>query len=95
MLNSFYPNPWLVTDTKTNCNCVTIDGLTEDSSVSILDLNGRIIRYFSVLSGDLSGRLVQWDGTDSIGNRVASGIYIVVVETESGDIIRGKIALVR
>lgn len=43
-----------------------------DVYLSVLDIQGRLIRDFGVVRGS-----VQWDGTGHGGTRVASGMYVV------------------
>jgi hypothetical protein len=63
---SAYPNPF---NSITN---ISIDGNLESvSEIAIYDITGRRIKSFVPAS------LIIWDGTDSHGAPVSSGIYFV------------------
>lgn len=63
---SAYPNPF---NSTTN---ITIDGnLKSVSEIAIYDITGRRIKSFA------PAPLITWDGTDSRGEPVSSGIYFV------------------
>ena len=82
-----YPNP--VTPDYTGL--ITITGLSYDADVKIVSTNGALINQ-----GRSNGGTYTWDGCDSKGRRVASGIYMVVTATSNGE--KGtvcKIAIVR
>lgn len=82
-----YPNP--VTPDYTGP--ITITGLSYDADVKIVSTNGALINQ-----GRSNGGTYTWDGCDSKGRRVASGIYMVVTATSNGE--KGtvcKIAVVR
>ena len=82
-----YPNP--VTPDYTGP--ITITGLSYDADVKILSTNGALMA-----EGRSNGGTFTWNGCDRNGNRVASGIYMVVTATSTGD--KGtvcKIAVVR
>lgn len=82
------PNPYLVPPRVS----LKIDGLVENSSVKILSLSGDLITEF-VSPG---GRIASWDGKDSKGNYVPSGIYIVVGFNKDGKKVgKGKIAIIK
>lgn len=82
-----YPNP--VEPGYTGL--ITIVGLSFDADVKILTSNGKL-----VAQGRSNGGTFTWDGCDSKGNRVASGIYMVATATDIGDKgIVCKIAIVR
>ncbi len=59
---------------------ITIVGLTYDADVKITTSNGTL-----VAEGRSTGGTFQWDGCDSGGKRVASGVYMVQTATSSGD----------
>ena len=51
----------------------------ENSQVKITDLNGNIL-----VSGTSLGGQFVWDGYNVRGNRVSSGVYIVLCASEDG-----------
>ena len=82
-----YPNP--VEPGYTGL--ITVVGLSFDADVKILTSNGKL-----VAQGRSNGGTFTWDGCDSKGNRVASGVYMVATAMSNGD--KGvvcKIAIVR
>lgn len=58
---------------------ITIDGLTMDAEVKICSATGQLIT-----GGISNGGRITWDGCDSQGRRVASGVYQVIVNTSQG-----------
>lgn len=70
-----YPNPVKSTFTGP----VAVTGLVRNSEVRITDLAGNI-----VLKTTAPGGQVLWDKTDTNGNKVASGVYLVFVSTLDG-----------
>jgi hypothetical protein len=84
-----YPNPFYLKD---NSRLLTIDGLIKDTEIKILSLSGKLINEFS----SPGGRTAYWDGTDSDGNIVGTGIYLIVAFDQDGNsVITGKVAVVR
>jgi ligand-binding sensor domain-containing protein len=83
-----YPNPYRVPSEQP----LTIDGLVENSSLKILTSDGRLVRDLQTPGG----RIGFWDGKDSDGRDVASGIYIIVAYSEDGSrAANGKVAILR
>ena len=71
-----YPNPVRPDYTGP----ITVVGLTYDAEVKITTSNGTL-----VAEGRSTGGTFTWDGCDSEGRRVASGVYMVHTSTSSGD----------
>jgi hypothetical protein len=69
-------------------------GQASEVSATIYDLRGRRVR--SLFAGRLPAGVhdVVWDGHDDAGASVASGVYVVKVVSQDGELLR-KIALVR
>ena len=70
-----YPNP--VTPDYTGL--ITVVGLSYDADVKITSSNGALIA-----EGRSNGGSFTWDGKDRNGDRVASGIYMVITATSDG-----------
>lgn len=84
----FSPQPFLLS-THTQ---LMISNLVKNSTIKIFTTSGILIKKFDAQGG---GRAF-WDGTDSNGERVPSGIYIVIAYSpEANKAVAGKIAVVR
>ncbi|MBK8576472.1 MAG: T9SS type A sorting domain-containing protein [Elusimicrobia bacterium] len=70
-----YPNPFHIGEG----NSLVLRDVSTQSQVRVMTLNGQLIR---TLSGNEAG-LAEWDGRDSDGVLVESGVYIVQV-TQNG-----------
>jgi flagellar hook assembly protein FlgD len=82
------PNPYLVPSTTR----LTIRNLSADASIKIIMTSGALVLQFKAQGG---GRAF-WDGRDSEGNVVPSGIYFVVAFSDNGNQTgTAKIAVVR
>ncbi|MGK6343653.1 T9SS type A sorting domain-containing protein [Chryseobacterium sp. DT-3] len=82
-----YPNPVVYSNFKGK---VTIKGLAEKTNIRIADAAGNVIH-----SAVARGGYYEWDLNNQKGNRVASGIYFVLMTNEDGsDKATAKIAVV-
>jgi hypothetical protein len=91
-----YPNPLVLG----NSRAVTIQvegAINTDVPVRIFGPFGRVVKTLSYDSGDLSGEMASltWDGTNGASQSVGTGVYLYVIETENGENITGKIAVVK
>jgi len=91
-----YPNPALK-----NHPTITIDGrngthLPKGTNIKILDVSGNLVYETNVVEGqETQGGKVVWDKRNLAGNKVASGIYIVLVSNEdTSETTSTKIAIV-
>ena len=73
-----YPNPYKLSSVAQG---LTISNLTETADIKIYSMTGQLIRTLSYSNG--SGRAV-WDGRNDSGNTVASGIYIIYIDSPEG-----------
>lgn len=71
-----YPNP--VSPDYTGS--ITIKGLVENAQLKITTTSGYVVH-----EGTSNGATYKWDGCDQSGNRVASGVYMVLITTETGE----------
>ena len=82
------PNPFVIPNTGQ----LMVDGLVENSTLKILSIDGRLVREVQTPGG----RLGFWDGKDSNGKDVSSGIYIIAAFSEDGaQVVTGKVAVIR
>jgi len=82
-----YPSPFVLTG---GVNRLTIDGLISNSEIKIITVYGKMVK--DLLSP--GGRVAFWDGTDSQGRLVSSGVYLVVAYDQQGNsVVTGKIAV--
>ncbi len=70
-----YPNPVRPDYT----GLITVTGLTNDADVKIVTANGSL-----VAQGRSNGGIFTWDATDLNGDRVATGVYMVMAATADG-----------
>ncbi|MDR1116421.1 MAG: hypothetical protein LBL33_09835 [Tannerella sp.] len=70
---------------------VTITGLTNNATVKITDVNGNLIHQ-----GRAVGNQFVWNCRNSNGNRVATGVYLVIASTsDASESVVTKIAVVK
>ena len=91
-----YPNP-----VRKFHNTVSISGrnetnLPKGTNVKILDVAGNLVFETNVIEGQqLQGGKVVWNKTNLAGNKVASGIYIVLLANEdASETSTTKIAII-
>lgn len=91
-----YPNPAL-----SNHETITIDGrngthLPKGTNVKILDASGNLVYETNVVEGqELQGGKVVWNKRNLAGNKVASGVYIVLLSNDdASETTTTKIAIV-
>ena len=78
-----YPNPAL-----RNHSTITIDGrngthLPKGTNVKIIDVAGNLVYETNVIEGqELQGGKVVWNKLNLAGNKVASGVYIVLLSND-------------
>ena len=82
-----YPNPFLYE----RHSSITIEGLTDITTIRVLGVDGSLIRVI-----ENRGGRVSWDGKDSSGNEIGSGVYVIVALGPDGNERGiGKIAIIR
>jgi len=85
------PNPFIVDGTTRH---FIIRRLKNNSTVKILTINGKLVRELQSGSVDIDGGRAQWDGRDSRGQVVRSGVYLYHAYTIDGSATTGKIAVI-
>ena len=83
-----YPNPWR-TD-KHSGKPVTFANLPIHCSAKIFTVDGHLTKDLGWVSGT-----IPWDLTDESGGKVASGIYVYLIKDGQGNMVRGKVGVIR
>jgi hypothetical protein len=84
-----YPNPLVYKDLEQNR--IIIEGLSQATTVRILNTSGVLIDEFNAKGGR-----VQWTPRQKDGSYLASGVYFVIaVDENGGEKGVGKFAVVR
>jgi hypothetical protein len=82
-----YPNPFIVPASTP----LSVSGLVANSELKIVTVDGALVRTLKT-PGGLIG---TWDGLDSEGKPVASGIYLIIAYGEDGGAVTtGKVAVI-
>jgi len=76
------PNPW-TTDTRVQ---LRVDARVVDAMVTIHDVAGRRVRLLHRGTLEAGLQEVPWDGRDSAGDPVASGVYFVRADLGAGPV---------
>jgi ligand-binding sensor domain-containing protein len=85
-----YPNPFIISGGEDKN--VTIDGLIRNASLKVFNISGTLIREFD----SPGGRLAFWDGKDTAGNTVPTGVYVIVAyDAEANNVKTSKVAVIR
>jgi hypothetical protein len=66
-----------------------------NTTLRIVDAAGRLIKHESLGVLDVGLHRVAWNGTDQAGNRVASGVYRIVVTDAEGVSATGSAVLLK
>jgi len=86
------PNPFILGNNSEN---FVITNLMVNSTVKILNINGKLVKVLSEDNIGVEGSRATWDGRDSNNNLVSSGIYIYLVYSDEGVVSKGKLSVIR
>ena len=85
---SVYPNPYMTTGREE----VSITGLPLGATLRIYSASGDLV---AIRRGEAGRGTITWDGLNEAGYLVAAGVYYYVAESESGESVSGRFALVK
>jgi len=83
-----YPNPWR--SDRNAADNIVFDGLTGYATLKVFTLSGYLVRELSSPTGR-----IDWNGKNTSGEPVASGIYLYVITSDGDSRLRGKLAIIR
>ncbi len=87
----FFPSPYRIPSDRP----MVMDHLPDLTSAKIMTLNGKVIRTMDASTDTPQGDQLFWDGKNSAGRWVETGVYLVALYTEDGNNIIRKIAVIR
>ena len=87
-LASVYPNPYVTAGREE----VSITGLPLGATLRIYSASGDLV---ATRRGEAGRGTITWDGLNEAGYLVAAGVYYYVAESESGEPVSGRFALVK
>ena len=83
-----YPNPWR--SDKHSGRPITFDNLALNSQIKIFTVSGHFVKELPA-----SSTSVAWDLTTDSGDKAASGVYVYLITSDSGEKKRGKFAIIK
>jgi hypothetical protein len=88
-----YPNPWIPNDnnanTGTEATGIIFDNLTQNTSIKIYTISGQLVKEDSTQQSNWT-----WDGRNSAGNPVFSGVYLYIISNGT-ETKTGKLTIIR
>tara|TARA_B100001175_G_scaffold315322_1_gene326613 strand:- start:685 stop:1656 length:972 start_codon:yes stop_codon:yes gene_type:complete len=85
-----FPSPYTVP----NNSPLVVDGLMDGSICKILTITGKVLRTLTALDQGVNGYQAFWDGKDSNGRWVNTGIYLISFTELKGNYAYEKIAVI-
>ena len=86
-----FPSPYRIPSEK----ALIVDGLRQGSSVKVFTATGRLVRELSATDDSIQGYQAAWDGRNSAGEWVGSGVYLITAYLRNGRSGVGKVAVIR
>ncbi len=83
-----YPNPWR--SDRHSVRQITFDQLTVNTTIKIFTVSGHWVKTLPT-----SSTSVIWDLTNDSGDRVASGLYMYLINTDQGQKKTGQVVVIK
>ena len=72
-----------------------VDGLPYESSMMVMNLDGHLVRHIINQGISIDGDQISWDGKDSFGDYVSSGVYLLNIYNMNGTQIIEKVTVIK
>jgi len=86
-----FPSPFYIPSQRP----MKVDGLIYGSSMFVTTLDGKVIRHIKSLGIETDGDQLSWDGRDSDGDYVSTGIYLLLIYNKDGSRTEQKITVIK
>ncbi|MDC0383387.1 Ig-like domain-containing protein [Candidatus Marinimicrobia bacterium] len=89
-----YPNPFNPT-TTIKYDIGLMDGLSQNVSIDVYNLLGQHVKSLIKEVDQIGQFSIKWDGQDTFGQQMSSGVYFIQLSTETGIIKNKKMMLLK
>ena len=86
-----FPSPFYIPNKKK----MIVDGLPYESSMMVMNLDGHLVRHIINQGISIDGDQISWDGKDSFGDYVSSGVYLLNIYNMNGTQIIEKVTVIK
>ena len=86
-----FPSPFVIPTQKS----MRVDNLPYNSSMLITTLNGKIVKSIGSNGIAIDGNQLSWDGRDSNGRYVSTGVYLLLIYNDNGSSSEHKITVIK
>ena len=86
-----FPSPFHIPSQKQ----MTVTGLIYESSMMITTLGGKVVRHIKTSGVENDGDQIFWDGRDSNGDYVSTGVYLLLIYGKDGSRHEEKITVIK
>jgi hypothetical protein len=86
-----FPSPFFIPSQRP----MKVDGLIYGSSMFVTTLDGKVIRHIKSLGIETDGDQLSWDGRDSDGDYVSTGVYLLLIYNKDGSRTEQKITVIK
>ena len=86
-----FPSPFHIPSQKQ----MTVSGVIYESSMMITTLSGKVIRHIKTSGVENDGDQISWDGRDSNGDYVSTGVYLLLIYGKDGSRHEEKVTVIK
>jgi len=86
-----FPSPFYIPSQKP----MKVDGLIYGSSMLVSTLDGNVVRHIGSSGVEIDGDQLSWDGRDTNGDYVSTGIYLLLIYGKDGERFEDKITVIK
>ena len=86
-----FPSPFHIPSQKK----MTVSGLIYESSMMITTLGGKVVRHIKTSGVEIDGDQIFWDGRDSNGDYVSTGVYLLLIYGKDGSRHEEKVTVIK
>ena len=86
-----FPSPFHIPSQKK----MTVSGLIYESSMMITTLGGKVVRHIKTSGVENDGDQISWDGRDSNGDYVSTGVYLLLIYGKDGSRHEEKVTVIK